>query len=73
MTPARTIFRLLAAAALGGGLWACTPTVKIEPIKVEPIHVTLDINLKVDRELDDFFAFEKQAVTTAPAPGAAQP
>lgn len=23
--------------------------------KVEPIHITMDINLKVDRALDDFF------------------
>ena len=42
--------------------------VAVDPIEVKPI--TLNINLKVDRELDDFFAFEKQlapATTTAPA------
>ena len=24
-------------------------------VKVDPIHVTLDVNVKVDRALDDFF------------------
>lgn len=28
-------------------------------VKTEPIHVTVDVNLKVDRQLDQFFAFEK--------------
>jgi len=28
-------------------------------IQVDPIHITMDINLKIDRELDDFFAFEE--------------
>jgi len=40
----------------------------VDPIEVKPI--TLNINLKIDRELDDFFAFEKDlapAPTTAPA------
>ena len=40
----------------------------VDPIEVKPI--TLNINLKIDRQLDDFFAFEKElrpALTTAPA------
>ena len=24
--------------------------------EVKPIHITLDVNLKIERELDDFFA-----------------
>jgi hypothetical protein len=32
----------------------------------KPIHIVMDINLKIDRELDQFFAFEKQP-TTNPA------
>ena len=36
---------------------------KVDPIEVKPI--TLNVNLKIDRELDDFFAFEKQL---APVP-----
>lgn len=29
--------------------------VKTEPIKVEPIHITMDINLRIAKELDNFF------------------
>ena len=29
--------------------------------EVKPIHITMDINLKVDRELDDFFGDIDQA------------
>ena len=42
---------LLSAMALTG----CTHTVKVEPIKVEPIDITLHIYLEADRKLDDFF------------------
>jgi hypothetical protein len=45
---------LLLVASFG-----CTKhTVQVEPIKVEPIHITVDVNLRVDRELDNFFDFE---------------
>lgn len=40
--------------------------VKVDPVEVKPI--TLNVNLKVDRQLDEFFAFEHAAgSTTAPA------
>jgi len=29
--------------------------VKTEPIEVKPIHITVDVNVKVDRALKDFF------------------
>lgn len=46
---------------LGAGLAGCTQhTVKVEPIEVKPIHMTVDVNIKVDRELDQFFAFEDE-------------
>jgi hypothetical protein len=42
--------------------------VQVDPIEVKPIHITMDINIKVDRQLDDFFAFEdKYRPTTQPA------
>lgn len=51
--------------------------VKTDPIKVEPIHIVADINIKVERQLDDFFAFEKQydksAATTVPAAATTTP
>ncbi len=36
-------------------------------VTVDPIHITIDINIKVDRALDDFFAAVK---APAPAPAA---
>ena len=33
-------------------------------VKVEPIHLTVDVNIKIDRALDEFFA----APASAPAP-----
>ena len=52
----------------------CTHTVKVEPIQVQPIHITMDIYLRVERQLDDFFGFQKEmdqkaAPPKEPAPG----
>ena len=57
-----------AAAAVAATvlLAGCTPTVKVKH-EVEPIHLTADINIRVDRELDEFFAFQDQAAATQPA------
>jgi hypothetical protein len=55
----------MAAAALALG---CQPTVTVEH-KVDPIYITLDINLKVDRELDEFFDFEEEIEDEALDPG----
>ena len=32
-----------------------THQVEVKPIKVEPIHITIDINVRVEKALDDFF------------------
>jgi len=29
--------------------------VAVAPVEIKPIHITIDINIKVDRALDDFF------------------
>jgi Skp family chaperone for outer membrane proteins len=29
--------------------------VEIKPVEIKPIHITIDVNVKVDRALDDFF------------------
>jgi hypothetical protein len=35
---------------------ACTRhQVEIKPVEIKPIHITIDVNVKVDRALDDFF------------------
>ena len=35
---------------------ACTQhKVEVAPVEVKPIHITIDVNVKVDKALDDFF------------------
>ncbi len=35
---------------------ACTKhEVEVKPVEIKPIHITIDINIKVDKALDDFF------------------
>ncbi|MCD4742723.1 MAG: YnbE family lipoprotein [Desulfobacteraceae bacterium] len=29
--------------------------VEVKPVEIKPIHITIDVNIKVDRALDDFF------------------
>lgn len=29
--------------------------IAVEPVEIKPIHITIDINIKVDKALDDFF------------------
>jgi hypothetical protein len=29
--------------------------VTLEPVEIKPIHITIDVNVKIDRALDDFF------------------
>ncbi len=49
-----------AVALLALSIGGCTQhRVIVDPIEVKPMHITVDINLRVDRELDDFFDFEK--------------
>ncbi len=31
-------------------------THEIRPVEVKPIHITIDVNIRVDRALDNFFA-----------------
>ena len=38
-----------------------------------PIHMVVDVNLRVDRQLDDFFEFEEDLPTTRPTIAATQP
>ena len=30
--------------------------VEVAPVEVKPIHITIDVNVKVDKALDDFFS-----------------
>lgn len=51
--------KILAGGCIVAGLFiltACTShKVEIQPLEIKPIHITIDVNVKVDRALDDFF------------------
>lgn len=38
-----------------------THSVEVQPVEIKPIHITIDINIKVDKALDDFFGDIDQA------------
>jgi hypothetical protein len=39
---------------------------RTEPIEVKPIHITVDVNVKVDKALDDFFGdLDRKSATRA--------
>ena len=59
----------IAAAVLIVNAAGCSPRVRVDPIEVKPIHIVHDINIRVDRQLDEFFAYQEQA-TTQPATNA---
>lgn len=59
--------RLLLLLPLLFSLGGCL-SVRTEPIEVKPIHVTVDVNVKVDRALDDFFGDLDQKSSTINAP-----
>jgi len=50
--PAAAIFGILI-----GSLSSCATRheVEVKPVEIKPIHITIDVNVKVDRALDDFF------------------
>ena len=57
--------RYILTAALPFLLAGCL-NIKTEPIEVKPIHITVDVNVKVEKALDDFFGdLDKQSTTLA--------
>jgi hypothetical protein len=46
--------------ALLGTAGCLSHDVSTKPIEIKPIHITMDINLKVQRELEEFFDFERE-------------
>ena len=42
------------ASVLSLNICGCL-SVSTKPIEVKPIHITVDVNVKVDKALDDFF------------------
>jgi hypothetical protein len=56
MTRKKIVFSLLLLLFLSG---ACQTKhavdVAVAPVEVKPIHITIDVNVRIDRALDDFF------------------
>jgi hypothetical protein len=48
---------LIAATLLILVSFGCATQHKVElaPVEIKPIHITIDVNIRVDRALDDFF------------------
>jgi hypothetical protein len=46
---------LPAAAMLLLAVGCTSHKVEVAPVEVKPIHITIDVNVKVDKALDDFF------------------
>jgi hypothetical protein len=55
-TIARALLPIAALAALAAS--CISHNVESAPIEIKPIHITMDINLRVQRALDEFFDFD---------------
>lgn len=50
-------------ASLPGCLYTKSE-VDVKPIEIKPMHITIDVNVKVEKQLDDFFGdLDKKAET----------
>ncbi len=49
-----TLVAMAMAAVLASGC-STSHEVQLAPVEVKPIHITIDVNVKVDRALDNFF------------------
>jgi len=61
-----------AAAVLLLVLGGCL-NIKTDPIEVKPIHITVDVNVKVEKALDDFFGDLDKKSTTLETPKSSTP
>jgi hypothetical protein len=43
-------------------------TVELKPVEVKPIHITVDVNVRVAKELDNFFGDLDAADPTVKSP-----
>ena len=60
--------RLFLSAAVAPLLLTGCVNVKTAPIEVKPIHITVDVNVRVEKALDDFFGdLDKQSATLEPS------
>jgi hypothetical protein len=51
----KMIWSIAAAFILTTTVGCTQHKVEVAPVEVKPIHITIDVNVKVDRALDDYF------------------
>jgi hypothetical protein len=70
--PSRMNFRPLPLLSCAALVFSGCATVKVEPIEVKPIHITVDVNVKVDREVAGLLSdiYSDSATVKLPAPPA---
>ena len=51
----KNILILLGALSVLAAASCTQHKVEVAPVEVKPIHITIDVNVKVDRALDNFF------------------
>lgn len=53
----RKLIIVLSASFFALGFLSCQTkhAVEIAPVEVKPIHITIDVNVRIDKALDDFF------------------
>jgi len=51
----KSVYLLLAALILLVSQSCTRHKVEVAPVEIKPIHITIDVNIKVDKALDDFF------------------
>ena len=66
--PIRVVSVVLTSLAAGVAISGCA-RVKVDPIQVQTIHIVHDVNIRVEKQLDDYFAQldQQQAAATRPA------
>jgi uncharacterized lipoprotein YajG len=50
------ILVLLTGLLFLAGACSTRHAIEVAPVEVKPIHITIDVNVKIDRALDDFFS-----------------
>lgn len=63
--PRTAVLSAATALPLAMLMTACL-SIESKPIEIKPIHITMDINLRVQRALDEFFDFDEPAKTDKP-------
>ncbi|HBM16589.1 MAG TPA: hypothetical protein DD381_09655 [Lentisphaeria bacterium] len=57
-------FSLVSQVFLFNGCIYTKSEVDVKPVEIKPMHITIDVNVKVEKQLDDFFGdLDKKAET----------